>query len=51
MSTLYEELKNHCEILGFDLFEVADLTSARIFVIRQGGEHIAAYPKAISLGI
>lgn len=51
MISLYEELKNHCEILGVDLFGVADLNSAREFVMKQGGEHIAKYPRAISIGI
>ena len=36
---------------GIDLFGVADLTPARAEILRQGGEQVAAYPRAISLGI
>ena len=34
-----------------DLFGVADLLEAHDFVLRQGGEHIAGFPRAISIGI
>ena len=36
---------------GADFFGVADLSNARDFVKEQGGEAVASYPLAISLGI
>ena len=36
--------------LGIDLFGVADLASARTFVRAQGGEHVARFPRAVSIG-
>lgn len=48
---LQEELKNYSKKLGIDLFGVADLLCAHDFVSRQGGEHIASFPRGISLGI
>jgi len=36
---------------GIDLFGVADLALARVEILRQGGEQVAAYPRAISIGI
>jgi epoxyqueuosine reductase QueG len=36
---------------GVDLFGVADLTAARSFILAQGGEHIARFPRAVSLGM
>ena len=37
--------------LGADYYGVADLGPARDFILRQGGERIARYPLAISLGM
>lgn len=48
---MIEELSNHAKNLGVDIFGVADLTAAHDFILAQGGEHIAGYPKAISMGI
>jgi epoxyqueuosine reductase QueG len=39
------------ENLGADFFGVADLTPARDFIAWQGGESLALYPRAISIGI
>ena len=36
---------------GADFFGVADLTQARDEIVGQGGEWLAAYPRAISVGI
>ncbi|MBP1929963.1 epoxyqueuosine reductase QueG [Methanolinea mesophila] len=44
-------LKHLAESLGADYFGVADLGSAREFVLAQGGQEIADYPVAISIGI
>jgi epoxyqueuosine reductase len=37
--------------LGADFFGVADLEPVHEEVLRQGGEHIATWPRALSLGI
>lgn len=37
--------------LGADYFGIADLSSAREFIHRQGGERVARYPRAIAIGI
>jgi len=50
MSSLQVALEEFARSLGIDLFGVADLTPTRDFVKMQGGEHIARFPKAISLG-
>ena len=51
MEVLQEELRGFAKGLGVDLFGVADLGMTHDFVLRQGGEHIANFPRAISLGI
>jgi len=51
MNKLQEELKNTARAGGADLFGVADLATASDFVRRQGGEHIAMFPRAISVGV
>ena len=48
---MQDDLEQYAIELGADLFGVADLTLARDFVLAQGGEHIAAYPRAISFAI
>ncbi len=48
---MQDDLAQYAIELGADLFGVADLTLARDFVLAQGGEHIAAYPRAISFAI
>jgi len=37
--------------LGADFFGVADLAPAREFIAEQGGQRIATYPRAVSVGI
>ncbi len=37
--------------LGADYYGIADLVPARDFILRQGGERIARYPVAVSIGI
>jgi epoxyqueuosine reductase len=39
------------EDLGADFFGVADLAPAHDFITWQGGESLAQYPKAISVGV
>lgn len=51
MEVLQEELREYAKSLGVDLFGIADLNAAHDFILRQGGEHIAHFPRAISLGI
>jgi len=51
LDVLQEELKGLAQGLGIDLFGVADLTSAYNFVLAQGGEHIAGFPRAVTLGM
>ena len=49
--SFHSELEELARNLGVDLFGVADLTGVHDFVLRQGGEHIAGFPRAISIGI
>ncbi len=51
MPKLNEELGVYAKSLGVDLFGVADLSSAKVFIENQGGQHLAGYPRAVSLGI
>lgn len=51
MSSLNEELKIYSESLGIDLFGVAELSPATDYITKQGGKHVGAFPRAISLGI
>ena len=51
MNQLQEELKNTARAGGADLFGVADLATASEFIRRQGGEHIAMFPRAVSVGV
>jgi epoxyqueuosine reductase QueG len=44
-------LKERAEALGVDFFGVADLAPAYEAILEQGGPEIAAYPRAISVGI
>lgn len=45
------ELKSCAFGRGADYFGVADLVSARDFIRAQGGERVAQYPRAVSIGI
>ncbi|OPY28730.1 MAG: Epoxyqueuosine reductase [Methanocella sp. PtaU1.Bin125] len=49
--TVQDKVRQIAEAEGADFFGVADLTPARAEVTRQGGERIASYPRAISIGI
>ncbi len=42
---------NLAKSLGVDYFGVADLSKAKEFVLAQGGEAIARFPRAVSIGI
>lgn len=48
---LVEQLRNQARTLGGDLFGVADLSPAQHLVREQGGEMIAQFPRALSLGV
>jgi epoxyqueuosine reductase len=37
--------------LGADYFGVADLSSAHDFILAQGGERVARYPRAVTIGM
>jgi hypothetical protein len=49
--TLDYDLERLARDLGADFYGVADLTTVRDEVLRQGGEEPASYPRAISIGI
>lgn len=51
MASLNEELRECAKSLGIDLFGVADLSPAKEFIRAQGGQHVARFPIAVSLGI
>jgi epoxyqueuosine reductase QueG len=44
-------IRGNAEDWGADFYGVADLTPAHDFIAWQGGERLAQYPKAISIGI
>lgn len=46
-----DKVRQIAEAGGADFFGVADLSLAKAEVMRQGGEKIASYPRAISVGI
>jgi epoxyqueuosine reductase QueG len=48
---LDQALRGAVDLWGADLWGVADLAPARDFVAAQGGESLAAYPRAVSAGI
>jgi len=48
---LVEQLRNQARTLGGDLYGVADLSPAQHLVREQGGEMIAQFPRALSLGV
>jgi epoxyqueuosine reductase len=51
MDDLRKGLSDLARTLGIDLFGVADLANARDFVTTQGGDYLARFPRAISVGI
>ena len=46
-----DELTEFARDLGIDLFGVADISRASDYIRNQGGEHVAEFPRAISLGV
>ncbi|MFA7695620.1 MAG: 4Fe-4S double cluster binding domain-containing protein [Methanoregula sp.] len=48
---LTRELKTCALSRGADYYGVADLASAHAFILEQGGERIARYPRAVAIGI
>ena len=48
---LRDALRVTASDLGIDLFGVADLSSVKDFVTRQGGSHVGGFPRAVSLGL
>ena len=48
---LYAALENLARGEGADFFGVADLAPAREAILNQGGAGVAAYPRAVSVGI
>ncbi len=48
---LAEHLRHEALALGADFFGVADLAPARDFVREQGGEVVAQFPRAITVGV
>lgn len=51
MNNLQEELEEMAENFSIILFGAADLSSVRDFVLAQGGEYLASFPRAVSLGM
>jgi epoxyqueuosine reductase len=48
---LDDSVRSFAEECGADLFGVADLSIAHDFILSRGGEDVASYPRAISIGI
>jgi epoxyqueuosine reductase QueG len=51
MDDLRKGLSDFARALGIDLFGVADLAKDRDFIMTQGGDYLARFPRAISVGI
>ena len=51
MKNLNHRIKEIVETWGADFYGVADLSPAHDAILAQGGQEIAAYPRAISVGI
>lgn len=51
MASLQEELDRRARELGADYFGVGNLEPARGLIEEQGGEFLAEYPRAVSVGI
>ena len=51
MRALRSEIERRAKTMGARFFGVADLTPAQETIVAQGGEFLAAFPWAISLGI
>ena len=51
MNALQKQLLDFAMSLEVDYFGVADLSRAKDFVLEQGGEAIARFPRAVSIGM
>ncbi len=51
MTALIQDLRALAEDMGADFFGAADLTPAEDAIRAQGGDALAAYPRAVSIGI
>jgi epoxyqueuosine reductase QueG len=51
MKDLYEQLEGLARKAGADFFGVADLAPAEALVRELGGDYVADYPRAISVGV
>ena len=51
MDILDEHLREQALALGADFFGVADLAPAREFIAERGGEMVAQFPRAVSIGV
>jgi epoxyqueuosine reductase len=49
--TLQKDLERQARDMGARFFGVADLTVAQEFIVAQGGEFLATYPRALAVGI
>jgi epoxyqueuosine reductase len=48
---LDDQVQRMARDLGADLFAIANLALAQDFIRSQGGQDVASYPRAISIGI
>jgi epoxyqueuosine reductase len=48
---LQRKLERQARVMGARFFGVADLTVAQEAIVAQGGEFLAAYPRALSVGV
>ena len=46
-----EQIRSLAHTLDVDYFGVADLSSAHDFILAQGGERVAKYPRAVTIGM
>lgn len=51
LDPLQERLTRFVHDRDIDFFGVADLTAAQSYIADQNGAHLAAFPRAIALGI
>ncbi|MGD0449427.1 MAG: 4Fe-4S double cluster binding domain-containing protein [Candidatus Bathyarchaeia archaeon] len=51
IDAMQKQLRDFAESLGVDHFGVADLAVAKDFLLTQGGEAIARFPRAVSIGV
>jgi epoxyqueuosine reductase len=51
VSELEEELENLARNLGSDLFGISNLETAHDFIETQGGQSVAGFPRAVTIGI